>query len=76
MTSADKQPVDAKVGKAPVPKTAERRRLSLFRAAPSRKPPVVAEFQSDAIEGEERTPPRIARLTLYCVVALILAAVG
>jgi HlyD family secretion protein len=76
MTSADKQPADAKAGKAPVPKTVERRRRSLFRATPSRKPAVVAEFQSDAIEVEERAPPRIARLTLYCVVALILAAVG
>ncbi len=36
---------------------------------------MVAQFQSDAIEVEERTPPRIARLTLYSVVGLILAAV-
>jgi hemolysin D len=76
MTSVDKQPLDEKVGKAPPPKTVERRRRSLFRAAPPRKPAVVAEFQSDAIEVEERAPPRVARLTLYCVVALILAAVG
>jgi hemolysin D len=76
MSSADKKPVDAKVGKEPVPKTVERRRRSLFRSSPPPKPAVVAEFQSDAIEVEERTPPRIARLTLYCVVALILAAVG
>ena len=76
MTSAGKQPVDERVGKVPVPKTIERRRRSLFRSAPPRKLAVVAEFQSDAIEVEERAPPRIARLTLYCVVALILAAVG
>jgi hemolysin D len=76
MTIVDKQPIDAKVGKAPVLKTVERRRRSLFRAAPPRSPAVVGEFQSDAIEVEERTPPRIARLTLYSVVALILAAVG
>jgi hemolysin D len=76
MTSTDKQPLGEKVGKAPPPKTVERRRRSLFRAAPPRKPAVVAEFQSDAIEVEQRTPPRIARVTLYCVVALILAAVG
>ena len=74
MTSADKQAVDARAGKAPLPKTVERR--SLFRAAPPLKRAIVAEFQSDAIEVEERTPPRFARLTLYCVVALILAAVG
>jgi hemolysin D len=76
MTSVDKQQVDAKVGKAPVPNTVERRRRSLFRPSPPPKPAVVAEFQSDAIEVEERAPPRVARLTLYCVVALILAAVG
>jgi HlyD family secretion protein len=38
-------------------------------------PPVIAEFQSDAVELEERVPPRIARLTLYGVTALIGAAV-
>ncbi len=37
--------------------------------------PVIAEFQSDAVEIEERAPPRIARATLYLVVALIAAAV-
>ncbi len=36
--------------------------------------PVVSEFQSDAMEIEQRKPPRLARITLYCVVALILAA--
>ncbi|MBB4187176.1 HlyD family type I secretion periplasmic adaptor subunit [Sinorhizobium terangae] len=38
-------------------------------------PPVIAEFQSDAVELEERVPPRIARLTLYGIAALIAAAV-
>ncbi|MDK1374021.1 MULTISPECIES: HlyD family type I secretion periplasmic adaptor subunit [unclassified Sinorhizobium] len=38
-------------------------------------PPVIAEFQSDAVELEERVPPKIARLTLYGVAALIAAAV-
>jgi hemolysin D len=37
--------------------------------------PVIAEFQSDAVELEERAPPRIARMTLYCVTALIVSAV-
>lgn len=37
---------------------------------------MVSEFQSDAVEIEERAPPGVARLTLYCVVALILAALG
>ncbi|WEX91299.1 HlyD family type I secretion periplasmic adaptor subunit [Sinorhizobium garamanticum] len=38
-------------------------------------PPVIAEFQSDAVELEERVPPKIARLTLYGIAALIAAAV-
>jgi hemolysin D len=75
MINADKPRVAASGGIAPVSKAPERRRRTLFRAAPRLKP-AVAEFQSDAVEVEERTPPRFARLTLYCVVALILAAVG
>ncbi|ANL75719.1 HlyD family secretion protein (plasmid) [Rhizobium phaseoli] len=38
-------------------------------------PPVIAEFQSDAVELEERAPPRVARMTLYCVTALIASAI-
>ncbi|MBW9055644.1 HlyD family type I secretion periplasmic adaptor subunit [Rhizobium mesosinicum] len=38
-------------------------------------PPVIAEFQSDAVELEERAPPRVARMTLYCVTALLGAAI-
>lgn len=38
-------------------------------------PPIIAEFQSDAVELEERVPPRIAKLTLYGVVALMAAAI-
>ena len=38
-------------------------------------PPVIAEFQSDAVELEERAPPRVARMTLYCVTALLAAAI-
>jgi hemolysin D len=38
-------------------------------------PPIIAEFQSDAVELEERVPPKIARLTLYGITALILSAV-
>lgn len=37
--------------------------------------PIIAEFQSDAVELEERAPPKIARLTLYGVASLIAAAV-
>ena len=75
MNNADKQPGDLKVGKAPALKSVERRRRYLFRASPRPKSAVVSQFQSDAIEVEERTPPYIARLTLYSVVALIFAAV-
>jgi hemolysin D len=75
MTTSDKQPDDLKAGKAPAAKSVERRRRSLFRPSVRPRRALVAQFQSDAIEVEERTPPRIARLTLYSVVGLILAAV-
>ncbi|MBV8589639.1 MAG: HlyD family type I secretion periplasmic adaptor subunit [Acetobacteraceae bacterium] len=38
--------------------------------------PLILEFQPDAVEIEARTPPRIARVTLYMVIALIVAAVS
>ena len=45
-------------------------------APPSRSlPPVIAEFQSDAVELEERAPSKVARLTLYGVTALIAGAI-
>jgi hemolysin D len=71
MTKPEKSRSDAN---APA-RTTERRRRSLFRSA-RRRPPVVTEFQSDAIEVENRAPPRIARVTLYCTLALILTAIG
>ncbi|MEQ1955484.1 HlyD family type I secretion periplasmic adaptor subunit [Mesorhizobium sp. CN2-181] len=37
--------------------------------------PIIAEFQPDAVELEERVPPKTARLALYGVTALIGAAV-
>jgi hemolysin D len=52
-----------------------RRRLLAGARAAKPKLPVVAEFHPDAVEIEERAPPRIARLTLYSVVALLLAVV-
>ena len=39
-------------------------------------PRLIAEFQTDAVELEEKAPPRVARVTLYALVALILSAVG
>ncbi|MBX3596588.1 MAG: HlyD family type I secretion periplasmic adaptor subunit [Rhizobiaceae bacterium] len=37
---------------------------------------VISEFQPDAIELEEKLPPRVARLTLYTITALILAGIA
>ncbi|RXG91458.1 HlyD family type I secretion periplasmic adaptor subunit [Bradyrhizobium vignae] len=56
------------------PKKGDRRRRGLLRPSPA-PPPVVREFQPDAAEIEQRNPPRVARMTLYCVVAVIAAAV-
>lgn len=36
---------------------------------------VISEFQSDAVELEERVPPRVARMTLYCVTAFLILGV-
>lgn len=44
-------------------------------AAPPPRAPFITDFQTDAVELEERPPPRIARLTLYGISALIIAAV-
>lgn len=54
-------------GRAPEPESQS------IRTKPA---PDVNEFQPDAIELEDRAPPRIARLALYGVTALIAAAVG
>lgn len=66
---------DAASAKAPSPRAPAPRRRGLLRTPPL-QPRTISEFQSDAIEVEERTPPRIARITLYCIVALIVAAVA
>lgn len=60
---------DAKPDALVPARTVERRR-KLFRPVLKRAP-VIAEFQSDATEVEQQTPPRLARLTLYSVLALI-----
>ncbi|WP_445492979.1 HlyD family type I secretion periplasmic adaptor subunit [Rhodopseudomonas sp. RCAM05734] len=57
------------------PASSERRKPTALRSARMRRPDVVREFQSDAVEIEQSTPPNVARLTLYCVVALIFASV-
>lgn len=74
MTLANRPTADTANRKGPAVRPAAARRKHLFRRAPA-KLPAVSEFQSDAIEVEERTPPRMARITLYCVVILILAAI-
>lgn len=74
MTSTEK-PRAQPAGDRPVsPKRGDRRRRGLLRPGPA-PPSVVREFQSDAAEIEQRNPPRLARMTVYCVVALIAAAV-
>jgi HlyD family secretion protein len=74
MTRADKPRADVNPDGRARAKTVERRRRGPFRTSP-RRPPVVTEFQSDAIEIEQQAPPQVARATLYCVLALIVAAV-
>jgi len=59
-------------GKGPSDKGPEKGRELIARPP---LPPAIAEFQSDAVELEERAPPRVARMTLYCVTALIAAAI-
>lgn len=38
-------------------------------------PAAMVDFQSDAVELEERAPPRVARITLYCITLFIAAAI-
>lgn len=45
-------------------------------AAPKATREIISEFQPDAIEIEEKAPPRVARLTLYTITALIAAAIA
>lgn len=73
MTGVDRKPPDAKSEKPAGSSPTARRRRS--RRGPVRHP-MVTEFQPDAVEIEERAPPRVARITLYCVVALIVAAIA
>ena len=63
-----------------IPKRSDRARGKSARRplAPSnssRRAALVAEFQSDAIAIEHRPPPRLARVTLYAVIALIATCV-
>lgn len=53
----------------------DRRRGRMLSPA-FRQPAVIAEFQSDAVEVEQRAPSRLARLTLYGLLALVATAVA
>jgi hemolysin D len=53
----------------------QRRKRAASGSARMRRPDIVSEFQPDAVEIEESAPPKVARLTLYCVVALIFASI-
>ncbi|RFB76730.1 HlyD family type I secretion periplasmic adaptor subunit [Methylovirgula sp. 4M-Z18] len=55
-------------------RTTERRQRA-SRGPNGRARQAVREFQSDASEVEQKAPPLLARATLYCVLALIVAAV-
>ena len=67
---SDNLPVPS--GKGPSDKGPEKGKELIARPP---LPPAIAEFQSDAVELEERAPPRVARMTLYCVTALLAAAI-
>lgn len=74
MTASDKTRVEAAPGGSGSPPVSRPRRR-LQRPTPA-GPGVVAQFQSDAAEIEQRAPPRVGRITLYCVAALIAAAIS
>lgn len=73
MSAAEKTRAEAASGRSGLPSRSLTRRR-LLRSAPAGSR-IVAQFQSDAAEIEQLTPPRVGRITLYCVVALIAAAV-
>ena len=75
MTNNGQDLHDPKIRKALTPRVFSRRRRPSLRTIAPRKTLAEIEFQSDAIEIGERTPPRITRVTLYCLVGLILAAI-
>lgn len=67
---------EAQATPAPTPpKRPEGGKPKLRLVQPVADKAAVREFQSDAVELEERKPPVLARLTLYAVVAVIGAAI-
>lgn len=74
MTAVEKTRVEAAPGRSG-PVLISRTKRRLLRPAPTGSR-VVAQFQSDAAEIEQLTPPRVGRITLYCVAALIVTAIA
>lgn len=74
MTAAKMTRAEAAPGRSGLPSDRRTRRRLLSSAPTGAR--VVARFQSDAAEIEQLTPPRLGRITLYCVVALIAAAIA
>ena len=66
---------EARPAPALAPKAPENPAPPKLRLVPPARKAAVLEFQSDAIELEERKPPFLARVTLYAVVLLIGCAV-
>ena len=62
----------AKIAAVPKRPAPERPKL---RVVPPSSQPAVLEFQTDAIELEQRRPPPLARMTLYAVVVCIGCAI-
>lgn len=73
MSAAERTRAEAAPGRSGPP-SGSRTRRRLLRSAPTGSR-IVAQFQSDAAEIEQLAPPRVGRITLYCVVALIAAAI-
>lgn len=74
MTAVEKTRVETAPGRSG-PVLISRTKRRLLRPAPTGSR-VVAQFQSDAAEIERLTPPRVGRITLYCVAALIVTAIA
>ncbi|MBR0703335.1 HlyD family type I secretion periplasmic adaptor subunit [Bradyrhizobium diazoefficiens] len=73
MTAAEKTRSETALRRSGPP--SDRRARRRFLSSTPTWSRVVGQFQSDAAEIEQLTPPRLGRVTLYCVVALIAAAI-
>ncbi|QFU17876.1 HlyD family type I secretion periplasmic adaptor subunit [Microvirga thermotolerans] len=48
--------------------------VQVLAPVPRKRPAYISEFQPDAVEVEERAPPRLARTTLYLITLLLASA--